>query len=279
MSDARPLVDAHLHIWQLSSGEYTWNTADLGALHRDVTGDEISAVLVSAQVDRAVLVQAADTAGDTDRMLRFAETEPRVAGVVAWVPLTDPIEARRRFDALDGRPVVGVRQLLHDHPDPTLLDDERVRATCRELIRRGLPLDVPDAWPSLWPAVVRLARDLPDLVIVLDHLGKPRFRERRRADDIARWTEALHGLAGSPNVVGKLSGLGEFAHEGTTVALAAFGPRRLMWGSDWPVSTGSGSYADLLEDGMNTLRGLSSGDREDVLANTAQRVYRLRPSA
>ncbi len=92
------IVDAHLHLWDLTTGDYTWNTAALGPAHASFGPADAEEVLAMAQVERAVLVQPADTVGDSERMFAAAARLPWVAGVVAWISLDDPAWARRLFD-------------------------------------------------------------------------------------------------------------------------------------------------------------------------------------
>ncbi len=286
------VVDTHLHLWDLTTGDYTWNTPALGPVHASFDAATAAGTLASAGVDRAVLVQAADTVGDSERMFAAAAEHAWVAGVVAWVPLEDPAGAERLLErwAATGR-LCGVRQLLHDHPDPALLDAAAVRTTLALVAERGLPLDVPDAWPALWPAMTRLVEDLPGLTVVLDHLGKPALDldGRGRAgsgDDLDRWGRDLARLAEHPSVVAKLSGLGAALRPGVAfdarsvrplvdAALATFGPERLMFGGDWPVSLGGTSYASLLTEVRASLSPLADAERAAVLHGTARRVYGL----
>jgi L-fuconolactonase len=285
------IIDAHLHVWQLATGDYVWNTPALGVVHSDFGSSDAVAALSTSRVSFAILVQAADTVGDSERMLQIAESEHWVAGVVASVPLLHPERADEMLDGWSGRPVVGVRQLVHDSPDANLLDSASVRETGRLLAKRGLPLDIPDAWPRLWPAVTRLARDIPELSIVIDHLGKPELGRVARSiadreDQTQRWEHDLLALAAFPNVTAKLSGLGAFLADGQAIsakavepfvqtALATFGPDRLMFGSDWPMSLPGGSYAEVTEATVTALRSLSETENRSVLGGTTSRVYGL----
>lgn len=286
------VVDAHLHLWDLATGDYAWNTDALGAVHASFDAAQAQVALASGGVGQAVLVQAADTVGDSERMFAVADAHSWVVGVVAWVPLQDPEAAGHLLDrwAATGR-LSGVRQLLHDDPDPTLLDAPVVREALGTLAERGLPLDVPDAWPRLWPALARLLGDVPGLVVVLDHLGKPSLGldaggRPSDAGGFDAWRRGLRQVAQHPSVVAKLSGLDAALAEGVRpeaaalrplveTALETFGPDRLLFGGDWPVSLGHAPYADIVAGVLGTLSGLGEAERGAVLAGTARRVYGL----
>lgn len=283
MSERGRRIDAHLHLWDLGTGDYGWNTSALGPAHATFTAADAGAALAGAGVDAAILVQAADTVGDTERLFAVARTQPWAVGVVGWLPLDDPARAAELLARWSVEPTFsGVRQLLHDHRDPNLLDAPAVRRTLDLLAARAVPLDVPDAWPRLWPALSRLVSDLPGLTVVLDHLGKP---APGSTAEFAAWAADLRALARFPQVVAKLSGLGAFLPPGSPltasavapfvdVALEAFGSDRLMLGSDWPVSLAGGTYAEVTAQMDTTLQRLSPAERADLHVRTAERVYR-----
>lgn len=274
-------IDAHLHVWPGPDG-YAWLTTDLAPLHREIGVDEALAAIEAAGFDAAVLVQAADTDADTDHMLAIAERHERILGAVGWVPLGEPGAAEARLDARAGRPLVGVRALIHDQPDAGLLHRPDVRETLALLAARGLPLDVPDAWPDHLDAATRAAREVDGLVVVLDHLGKPPAAGAG-ASDWDAWERAVRALAAVPTAVAKVSGL---HHGGSALApdafsrvwdtaLEAFGPGRLMLGSDWPMPLLGDGLGPLVAQLGEALSSLSADERAMIEAGTAARVYRL----
>lgn len=273
-----PEVDAHLHVWDLDRGAYSWLTPEAGPLHRTCTPDHAGAELAGCGVRRAVLVQAEDTVGDTERMLEAAEL-PWVSGVVGWVPLEDPTAAEALLDRWAGTALCGVRSLVHDDPRTGVYALPAVRRTLALAAARGLPLDVPDAWPRDLAAVARLARDLPDLRVVVDHLGKPPPPGPERD----HWREVLAEVAGSPTTVAKVSGL-QVPGEPFTVArvrplwetaLELFGPQRLLWGSDWPMTERAAGYAGTWAVLAELVAELSPDEQAGVLGGTAVEVYGL----
>lgn len=276
------MIDTHLHIWQLDRGWYGWNTPALGPVHADSALDEITEDLGTARVDGIVLVQAADALAETRWLLSVAETDPRVVGVVGYLPLDEPAGLADLLRTYAGRPLAGVRQLWHDHDDPGELADPAVLDSLRLLGDAGLAVDVPDAWPRLWPALSQAVREAAGTTFVLDHAGKPPFGDRAAW---LRWEADLEDLAAGPNVVVKLSGL--FGGSGSAIRAseaelarvvelvrAVAGPDRIMIGSDWPMVRGSASYAGTLTRLRGLLDGWTDAELTAALAGTATTVYR-----
>lgn len=275
-----PLVDAHLHVWDLDLGDYPWLTPAHGALHASFTAEQARRELREAGVDRAVLVQAEDTLRDTRYLIDVAAQEDWVAGVVGWVRLDDPVAAERDLDAWQQDPAFrGVRHLVHDDPREDFLELSTVRSSLRTLAGRGIPLDVPDAWPRhLW-AVDELAAAIPDLTIVIDHLAKP----PRGHADLARWRAALAATARHPNTVAKVSGLHvpgqpytvDALREVWETALELFEPRRLMYGGDWPITVTAGGYQHTWSVLSALIDELADDERAMLRSGTATATYGL----
>ncbi|MEN3269291.1 amidohydrolase family protein [Pseudonocardia sp.] len=274
------VVDAHLHLWDLERSAYAWITPELGPLHTTITAERANAELRGAGVDRAVLVQAEDSETDTEFMLEVAAEHSWVAGVVGWLQLDDPAAAEAQLDRWSADPAfVGVRHLVHDDPRDDFLALPAVRTSLGLLAARGLPFDVPDAWPRHLAATGELAAALPELTVVVDHLGKPPHER----PDFAEWRAALAAVAARPNTVAKVSGL----HAGGTpftadvlrpaweAALELFGPDRLIWGSDWPMTLLTEGYAGTWQVLSALVGELPRDDQQKILAGTACRVYRL----
>jgi len=277
------IVDAHHHLWDLSRGiAYPWLTPALGPIHRSFAGDDLAPLLAAEGIDRTVIVQCANSHEDTDYLLEQADAYPFIAGVVGWAPLLEPEACAATLERrCDDAHFKGVRHLVHDEPDPDWLARPEVTASLKLVASHRLPLDVPAVYPRHLQHVARLARALPDLLLVIDHLAKPPFRR----EPLERWAELLRAAAAQPNVVAKLSGLdtavgapdwtAEELRPAFDVALDAFGPHRLLAGSDWPVSVLGGGYARVWEATDALLAPLSESERAAILAGTATRVYRL----
>jgi L-fuconolactonase len=272
------VVDAHLHVWDLERSEYAWLTPELGPLHRTFTPEQAHAELEAAGITRAVLVQAEDSERDTDLMLEAARRHPWIAGVVGWVQLDDPTVAERQLGR-DRPRFRGVRHLVHDDPRNDFLLLPAVRRSLRLLAERGIPFDVPDAWPRHLAATADLAGALPELRIVVDHLGKPPFG----GADWERWRATLADVAAHPNTTAKVSGLQVPGRPFTVdevrpaweTALELFGPERLMWGSDWPLTVLVGGYRHAWEVITSLIGELTPDEQALILSGTATSVYDL----
>jgi L-fuconolactonase len=275
-----PVIDAHLHLWDLASGGYSWLTPDAGALHATFRAADAEVELGAAHIDAAVLVQADDTEADTDAMLRVADENEWVAGVVGWVQLDDPAVAEEQLDRrLRHAAFRGVRHLVHDDPRDDFLELATVRRSLGLLAEHAVPFDVPDAWPRHLAQVTGLAADIPALTVVLDHLGKP----PRGRDDLPDWRTEFERLAALPNTVAKVSGLrapgAEYSADALRdvweLTLEAFGPERMMWGSDWPMTVPDGGYGPTFDVLAELVAELDDAEADLVLGGTATRVYGL----
>jgi L-fuconolactonase len=277
-------IDAHQHFWDIESGRYAWPTPADGPIYRTYTAGDLQPELVAAGIDATVLVQTVDTLDDTDAMLATAHRHGFVAAVVGWVPLTD---ARSTNEALDARPdprLRGVRHLIHHERDPEWLLRDDVAVGLGILAERGLTFDVVAVFPDHLGLVSIVADRHPNLTLIIDHLAKPPIR----SEGWARWREQLEKAAARPNVVAKISGLDTAAGPGWSdaeirptveVAIEAFGPSRLMFGSDWPVCRLVSTYGEVVGAVARLVASLSALERADILGATAVRVYGIAAAA
>jgi L-fuconolactonase len=270
-------VDAHHHVWRLERGDYGWLTPDL-PIHRDYDLQDLRPLLGDSTA--TVLVQAAATEAETHFLLQVArESDGLVRGVVGWVDLA-AADAPARIASLAGDALLkGLRPMLHDIPDNDWILRADVQPALSEIAARGLVFDALIRPPHL-PVVLELARRLPALRIVIDHGAKPNIA----GGGLQPWATDIARVAAETQAVCKLSGLVTEAAPDWSVAglrpyvdhlLDVFGPRRLMWGSDWPVVDLAGGYRRWRDATLELLRHLPDGSRVAVLGGTAATVYRL----
>ena len=280
MTGSAPRVDGHLHVWDLDVSAYGWLSPEHGLLNTSWTPQQAAVELQAAGMHGAVLVQAEDSHADTAYLLDVATRYRWVRGVVGWVPLDDhraSAEALERWS--EHSAFCGVRTLLNDDPREDFLELPTVRNSLANVAARGLPFDLHDAWPRHLGQAERLAGDLPELTLVVDHLGKP----PRASDAFEAWHLALARVARHPHTVAKFSGLwsvsGPYSVDALRrvweIALDLFGPDRLMYGGDWPITELNGGYQSAWQVVDGLAAELSEPERSSILGGTAARIYHL----
>lgn len=279
------VVDAHHHVWDLSVRDQDWITGEeLAPLRRDFTLADLRPEARAAGVTATVLVQTVTVAEETPEFLALARDSGLVAGVVGWTDLTAPgiTDTLAALRALPGGDrLVGIRHQVQGEPDPEWLLRPEVRRGLTALADAGLVYDL-IVRPHQLPAAAKAAALLPGLTFVLDHAGKPPVAEGRTQP----WADGLRQLAARPNTVCKLSGLVteadprhwsvEDLRPYAETVIEAFGPDRLMFGSDWPVCRLAASYAEVVDAARTLTAALSGPEQRAVFAGTATRVYGLR---
>jgi L-fuconolactonase len=277
-------VDAHHHVWDLSVRDQDWITGpELQPLRRDFTVTDLAPEARATGVDRTVLVQTITVAEETPEFLALADAHHLIAGVVGWTDLTRPDitdELARLRELPGGHYLKGIRHQVQGEPDPNWLLRPDVHRGLTAVADVGLVYDLL-VLPQQFPAAVEVAASLPQLTFVLDHLGKPPIASGR----LEPWATSLRSLAALPNTYCKLSGMVTEAdwktwrtadlHPYADTALDAFGPSRLMFGSDWPVCVLAATYGQVTETAGELTDDLSAAERADVFEGTATRVYGL----
>ncbi|RIQ19011.1 amidohydrolase [Jiangella rhizosphaerae] len=278
------IVDAHHHLWTRARHQQPWiDPVTMAAIDADFEADDLAAAAGAVGVTRTVVVQTVASEAETRDLLTIAAGSELVTGVVGWVDLTAAdVAARleRLCEATGGDRLVGIRHLVQDEPDPGFLDRADVRRGITAVGAAGLVFDLLVRDHQL-PGAVRLARDLPDVRFVLDHLGKPALRR----GELGEWMRDLGALARLPNTAAKLSGLVTEADWSTwtpaslrpvvRTALECFGPERLMFGSDWPVCLLATSYREWIATLSELLEECDAGAQAMIWHRTARRIYGL----
>lgn len=272
-------IDAHQHYWRYDPIAYAWIDDTMRILQRDFLPDDVSADMAAIGLEQAVAVQASQTHAETAWLLDLAGRDRRVAGVVGWVDLQADDVARQVAEVAVHPRLVGLRHIVQSEPDD-FMARPAFRRGIAALQTRDLPYDIL-IYERQMPAAIGLAEAFPNQKFVLDHAGKPDIRSGR----IGPWRERLRTLARFPNVWCKLSGLVTEAdwHAWTPATIApyievaceAFGPDRLMIGSDWPVCTLAGSYGQTMKLVIDAIATWSKPEQDAVLGGTAARFWGL----
>jgi len=270
-------IDAHHHLWTLARGDYGWLTPKLEPIYRDFSLADLAPLVAAARIEGTILVQAAATEAETMFMLDIAASAEIVRGVVGWTDF-DAADAEARIEAMAAHELlVGLRPMVQDIGDDDWLLRPSLAPLLTAMVQHRLVFDalvLPRHLPRLLPVVDRH----PDLQFVLDHFGKPALS----TGEIDVWRRDIASLAERDNIVCKLSGLVTEARPDWRIddlrgavdhVLNCFGPRRMLWGSDWPVVDLAGGYAKWLAAAETLLADLSPDERAGVFGGTAARIY------
>jgi len=274
------VIDSHHHFWRYEPSKYAWISESMGVLRRDYLPPDLHREITAAGVNGVISVQARQTVDETQRLLDFADQNDFIRGVVGWVPLTSPA-VEQDLQRFTERPKLkAVRHVLQDEPDDDYMLDDDFNRGIGALKDFGLRYDILIFERHLAQAIQLVDRH-PDQVFILDHIAKPRIRERI----ISPWKENLREPARRPNVYCKLSGIAtEADHRSWTpqqlrpymqTALDAFGPRRIMFGSDWPVCLLAVSYRRWFDLVRDFIAPLTPDEQERVMGKTAIEAYAL----
>lgn len=273
------MLDAHQHFWKVARGDYGWLTPGTGPLYRDFLPADLLPLLQAAGITRTILVQAAETEAETDFLLQIAAETDFVAGVVGWLDMTAADFPARLADCRVRPKWLGLRPMLQEHP-PEAIADRRFRAALAEVARRDLPFDIL-TFPRHLPALRDALAETPDLRGILDHLSKPDMTKPALGD----WAGHMTALAAHPRLMCKVSGMVTEAGADWSAdrirpflrhVAGAFGPDRLVFGTDWPVCTRAASYGAVTALARALLGEIfGAEDLAKIFETNACRFYRL----
>ncbi|MGR3486009.1 MAG: amidohydrolase family protein [Paracoccaceae bacterium] len=274
-------IDAHQHYWHPARGDYDWMPMDDATLARPYAPSDLAPLLAKHGIERTILVQAAATVQETEYMLGLADASDSVAGVVGWVDFEKPSD-RAHLERLARHPKFrGVRPMIQDIADDDWMLREDVAWGYRAVTELGLTFDAL-GFPRHLANFHALLTRHPDMRVVVDHCMKPQIRDHSDAG-FRHWADGMTRLARDTGAVCKLSGL-VTESDGWSLdtlrpyvehVLDAFGPDRVMWGSDWPVARLEAEYGDWFTAAQTLCSGLSEEARAQVFGGTAARFYGL----
>lgn len=272
-------IDAHHHIWDYDPVQHAWIDDSMAVIQRSFTPADMEPLLQEAGIDGTVLVQVNQNLRENMVFTSAAEANPFIKGVVGWVDLL-AADLEDQLDELRDLPKLkGFRHIAQAEPADYLSRSEVVRGI-RQLGKYGFTYDILIK-PHQMEAAVELVKTCPAQPFVLDHIAKPYIK----AGEIDAWRKLMYTLGAMDNCYCKISGIITEAdwHSWTPeqirpyldVALEAFGSRRLMFGSDWPVCLVAGSYRDVVNLAADYVQNLSVQEQQDFWGGNAIRFYGL----
>jgi L-fuconolactonase len=282
MNASSPKIDTHQHFWAINDTDYLWMSEAHATIKRDFLPADLRPLLDKAGIDGCVAVQARQMVCETEWLLALADQNPWIRGVVGWVPLLESAGGPWLEQFAAHPKLAGVRHVVHDEPDDHFILRPDFNEGIRRLAGYGLVYDILIFWKHL-PQTIGFVDRHPGQVFVVDHIAKPRIR--RDAFD-ADWAAGIRELAKRGNVHCKVSGMLTEVRDETwetemlrpyfETVYEAFGPRRVMFGSDWPVCLLRAGYAGWVRVAEDLTSALSDDERSAFWGGNAARIYQLR---
>lgn len=274
------MIDSHQHFWRFTPEKYAWMDASMERVRRDFMPPDLEPELKTVGIEGTVLVEARGHVEETENILSIANTNGFVRGVVGWLPTTGE-NFEELLERFGSEPKLrGIRHAIGAEPDPGFIERSDFNRSVAMLGRHNLVFDIM-VWPDLLGKVPAFVDRHPGQVFVLDHCAKPYIRDHK----IDPWRRDIREVARRPNVYCKISGLTTEADWEKWKAsdlrpyldevLDAFSPKRLMFGSDWPVCLLATTYADWFATIGDWMAPLSDPVRERILGGSAIEAYGL----
>jgi L-fuconolactonase len=272
-------IDAHQHFWNYDSERFDWINDDMAALRRNFLPEDLYPILQASQIDGCIAVQAEEHLRETAFLLELCEDHPWVLGVVGWAEL-----AQDNLDEIldqwsNYSKLLGFREVLQSKEPEYMLRKEFIRGI-HKLGQRGYTYDLL-TYPNQLPAALQLVDACPNQFFVIDHLSKPDIK----AGDWKAWKKSLQPFSERELVYAKVSGLVTEADwkkwspadlfPYLEITLELFGPKRLLFGSDWPVCLVAGQYKEVLGVIESFADQLSAHEKEALFGGTAQEFYKI----
>jgi L-fuconolactonase len=278
------VVDSHQHFWRVGRFDYPWMSPDLGVLFQDYLPPDLEPHLRRRGVMKTVLVQASNSLEETRWLLALADKFPFIAGVVGWVNLLGDEVAGELAEFMGHPKFKGVRHLVESEPRDDWLIQPQVLRGLHTLASHGVAYDLL-VHPKHLKHARTVAEECPELRLVIDHLAKPPIAR----GELDKWGSEFKRIADYQNVSCKLSGLVteadwkkwrvEHLRPFVDKALECFGPKRLMFGSDWPVCLLAATYDQVLDSTESLLAELRDDERNEIFSENAIEFYRLHEQA
>jgi L-fuconolactonase len=273
-------IDAHHHFWRYTKEEYGWIDDAMRVIRRDFLPADLAEIAKKQKIDGVISVEARPSLEETRWLLSLAKENSFIKGVVGWVPLAEKTVVGL-LDELNANPKFrGVRHLVQGEPDPRFLEGTAFNAGLREVTARGLVYDLLIFARQL-PAAIAFVDRHPNQIFVLDHIAKPVVQGLPDPT----WARAIRELAHRENVYCKFSGVvtevpgwqwtPELLRPYFDTVMEAFGPARLMFGSDWPVCLVASDYERWLGFVEQCAAPLPASNRARLLGGTAVEAYKL----
>ncbi|WP_405295699.1 amidohydrolase family protein [Algibacter sp. Ld11] len=274
------IIDSHQHFWYYNSEKHSWIDDSMSVIRRDFMPSDLQKVYQENNIDGCVAVQADQTLIETEFLLDLAVKNSFIKGIVGWVDLrSDDIGAV--LEEYGGyKEIKGFRHVVQGEADPNFLLRPQFLKGISGLEKHGFTYDIL-IFPHQLAAALEFVKAFPNQKFVIDHIAKPYIKD----GFFDGWEVLIKEISKYENVYCKLSGMITEADFKTwtptqiepymNVILNAFGCKRILFGSDWPVCLVAGNYKQVKQLVTNFIADLSKDEQADIMGNNAIKFYNL----
>ena len=275
-------IDSHQHYWHFNTADYGWMGENMSVIKRDFLPTDLLPELKSIDFDGSVAVQARQSLEETNWLLQLADEHPHIKGVVGWLDLqSEQVEAQIAAFAKHPK-AVGVRHVIHDEEDIDFMLRPAFIRGVQQLEKYDLAYDIL-IFPTHLANTIEFVKQFSDKqIFVVDHIAKPLIKD----GIVSPWKEDIAALAKFPNVYCKLSGMVTEADWNTwkpenirpylDVIMEAFGPERILIGSDWPVCLVAGKYSEVMQVVIDYISTFTEKEQALMLGENAAKAYGIK---
>ena len=275
-------IDSHQHYWHFNTADYGWMGDNMSVIKRDFLPADLLPELKSIGFDGSVAVQARQSLEETDWLLHLAEEHPHIKGVVGWVDMQSE-QAEEQIAAFAQHPkAVGVRHVIHDEEDIDFILRPAFIRGIKLLEKYNLTYDILIFPKHLTNTIEFVKQFSEQQIFVVDHIAKPLIKD----DIVSPWKEDIAALATFPNVYCKVSGMVTEADWNTwkpeniqpylDIVFEAFGPERILIGSDWPVCLVAGKYSEVMQVVIDYISTFTEKEQALILSGNAAKAYGIK---
>ena len=277
-------IDSHHHIWDLAIQPQPWIDGDtMKSINKDFSMEDLKNEISGSKIEKTILCQTARNTAETKYFLHTAASDPTIVGVIGWLDLNSDsakLQIEDYKNVAGNEFLVGFREMAQDISDSGFLARPTVIQNVQMLGSLGFTYDLLIKEPQM-DAAIQLVESAPETQFVIDHLGKPQIADKK----LDAWKQNIESLANFPNTVCKVSGMVTESRWNSweiqdfepyfDVVLEAFGPSRLMFGSDWPVALLSATYSEVVTLAEKLTSSFSRSEEDSFWRNTAVQTYKI----
>jgi L-fuconolactonase len=274
-------IDSHQHFWKYNPADYGWINEEMKVLKRDFLPSDLEKELKTIDFVGSIAVQARQSLEETEWLLKLANENPIIKGVVGWVDLQSINVEKQLEEFSKNSKLVGVRHVVQDEADDNFMLRPAFINGLKHVQQFKLAYDIL-IFPKHLPVAAKLVSQFPDLQFVVDHIAKPFIGKKI----LEPWKTEIAEFSKFKNVSCKVSGMvteadwHNWEYEDFFPYLDTifenFGTQRILIGSDWPVCTVAGKYSVVMDIVLKYIHNFSKAEKDAILGGNAQKVYRIK---